>query len=68
MTSGNPAPTPGAGSIVRIRPGGGPETIVDGLTLPTAMTVGPDGALYVSHIGFGPPIPGAGQILRIALH
>jgi hypothetical protein len=68
MTSGNPNPTPGAGSIVRIRPGGGPETIVDGLTLPTAMTVGPDGALYVSHIGFGPPIPGAGQILRIALH
>jgi hypothetical protein len=55
------------GSIVRIRPGGGPQTIVSGLTLPTAMTMGPDGDLYVSHIGFGPPIPGAGQVLRVHL-
>lgn len=66
-TSGNPDPTPGAGSIVRIRPGGGPETIVSGLTLPTAMTMGPDGDLYVSHIGFGPPIPGVGEVLRVDL-
>jgi hypothetical protein len=29
------------------------------------MTLGPDGALYVSNMGFGPPIPGFGQILRI---
>jgi hypothetical protein len=64
-SSGAPEPTPGMGSIVRIRPGGGPHTIVSGLTLPTAMTFGPDGALYVSHIGFGPPIPGLGEILRI---
>ncbi len=27
------------------------------------MTIGPDGALYVSNLGFGGP--GAGQILRI---
>ena len=67
MTSGSPEPAPGMGSIVRIRPGGGPQTIVSGLTLPTAMTMGPDGDLYVSHIGFGPPIPGAGQILRVHL-
>jgi hypothetical protein len=66
-TTGNPDPTPGAGSIVRIRPGGGPETIVSGLTLPTAMTMGPDGNLYVSHIGFGPPIPGVGEVLRVDL-
>jgi hypothetical protein len=66
-TTGNPGPTPGAGSIVRIRPGGGPETIVDGLTLPTAMTLGPDGNLYVSHVGFGPPLPGVGEVLRIDL-
>jgi hypothetical protein len=66
-TTGFPEPTPGAGSIVRIRPGGGPETIVTGLTLPTAMTMGPDGNLYVSHIGFGPPLPGVGQVLRIDL-
>jgi hypothetical protein len=67
MTSGAPEPSPGRGSIVRIRPGGGPQTIVSGLTLPTAMTMGPDGDLYVSHIGFGPPIPGAGQVLRVDL-
>lgn len=66
-TTGNPGPTPGAGSIVRIRPGGGPETIVSGLTLPTAMTMGPDGNLYVSHVGFGPPLPGVGEVLRIDL-
>jgi hypothetical protein len=30
------------------------------------MTLGPDGALYVSNLGFGGP-PGAGQILRITV-
>lgn len=67
MTSGAPGPTPGMGSILRVRPGHAPETIVAGLTLPTAITMGPDGALYVSHIGFGPPIPGVGEILRVTL-
>lgn len=67
MSSGVPGPTPGAGSILRVRPGHAPEMIVAGLTLPTAITMGPDGALYVSHIGFGPPIPGAGEILRVTL-
>jgi hypothetical protein len=65
MSSGGPDPTPGMGSIVRIRPGGGPQTIVRGLTLPTAMVMGPGGDLFVSNIGFGPPLPGAGQILRV---
>jgi len=67
MTSGAAEPTPGLGSIVRIRPGGGPQTIVTGLSLPTALTLGPDGALYVSNFGFGPPIPGVGEILRVTL-
>ena len=34
------------------------------------MTFGPDGALYVSNLGFGPPpsLPnGPGQVLRIRL-
>jgi hypothetical protein len=30
------------------------------------MTMGPDGALYVSNFGFGFP-PGAGEIKRVAL-
>jgi hypothetical protein len=37
------------------------------LSLPTAMTFGPDGNLYVSNWGFGPPPVGAGQILKITV-
>lgn len=62
-------PTPGKGDIVRIV-GASREVIASGLALPTAMTFGPDGALYVSNLGFGPPpsLPnGPGQVLRITL-
>jgi len=59
-------PTPGEGEIVRIT-GGKKEVIVSGLALPTAMTFGPDGALYVSNLGFGPPPIGLGEVLRIRL-
>jgi hypothetical protein len=41
--------------------------IASGLFLPTAMTFGPDGALYVSNVGFGPPPNGLGQVLRITV-
>ena len=58
------APTPGTGAIVRVNRHGPPETVVSGLTFPTGMTVGPDGAFYVSNQGFGFG-PGQGQILRI---
>ena len=34
---------------------------------PTAMTFGPDGALYVSNFGFGAPVRGSGQIVRLVL-
>jgi sugar lactone lactonase YvrE len=54
----------GAGKVVRIEPDGSQTTIADGLTFPTAMTFGPDRALYVSNLGLGTP-PGAGQIVRI---
>ena len=60
------APTPGTGAIVRVNRHGPPETVVSGLTLPTGMTVGPDGAFYVSNQGFGFPA-GQGQILRIQI-
>lgn len=62
-------PTPGEGDIVRFT-GSQREVLVSGLALPTAMTFGPDGALYVSNLGFGPPpsLPnGPGQVLRIRL-
>lgn len=58
-------PTPGTGKIVRLNAGGTWTTIAHGLTFPTAMTFGRDGALYVSVNGIG--APGAGEILRITL-
>jgi hypothetical protein len=53
----------GTGKVVRIEPNGSQTTVVDGLTVPTAMTFGPDGKLYISNLGFGAPA-GAGQIVR----
>jgi hypothetical protein len=63
-TVGFPGPTPGAGRIVRIDPSGARTVIADGLVVPTAMTFGPDGNLYVSNVGFGAP-PGAGQVVKV---
>ena len=65
--AGLPGPTwTGQGQVVRITAAGTAETVASGLTLPTAMAFGPDGALYVSNLGFGTP-PGAGQIVRVTL-
>jgi len=61
-------PTPETGKIVRIQPSGQQEVLVEGLFFPTGMTFGPDGALYVSNKGFGPPIPGFGEILKVTLN
>jgi hypothetical protein len=64
-TTGNPGPTPGTGKILRIEGKYATTQIASGLSLPTAMTFGPDGNLYVSNLGFGPPPVGAGQILKV---
>jgi hypothetical protein len=56
----------GMGKVVRIDPSGAQTVIATGLSFPSAMTFGPDGALYVSNFGFGAPA-GAGQILRITV-
>ena len=65
----DPGPEPFTGRLIRIQPNGAQETLIDSssglLFFPTGMTFGPDGALYVSNIGFGPPPIGLGQILRI---
>jgi hypothetical protein len=66
-TTGNPFPTPGTGRVVRVDPSGHKTVIATGLSLPTGMTLGPDGALYVSNVGFGPPPVGLGEIVRITL-
>jgi sugar lactone lactonase YvrE len=59
--------TPGTGRILRVSPSGQQSTVADGLTFPSALTFGPDGALYVSNFGYLAP-PGGGQVLRIDLH
>lgn len=66
-TTGHSFPTPDTGDIVRITSGGNPQVIASGLFLPTAMTFGPDGALYVSNVGFGPPPVGLGQVVRVTV-
>jgi glucose/arabinose dehydrogenase len=63
--AGFPGPdSAGSGMVVRINDDGSHTVIATGLTFPTAMTFGPDGALYISNVGFGVPFPGAGQIVR----
>lgn len=61
-------PTPETGKIIKVSPSGAKSVIVDNLFFPTGMTFGPDGALYVSNKGFGPPIPGLGEILKVVLN
>jgi len=60
----------GAGTVVRVNPNGSVETIATGLSFPSAITFGPDGALYVSNFGFGflDELPlNSGQIVRIQI-
>ena len=55
-------PTPGAGKVVRVLRNGQIEEVIEGLAVPTGMTFGPEGRLYISNFGAA---PGAlGQILR----
>ncbi len=64
---------PGLGKIIAISPSGEQTVLVAAstgftdLTHPTAMTMGPDGNLYVSNKGFG-GAPGSGQVLKVTLH
>jgi hypothetical protein len=65
MTDTHPGfPTPnqiGSGKVVRIGRDGSQTVVVGGLSFPSAMTFGPDGALYISNFGFSSP---TGEILR----
>jgi len=65
-TTGNLFPTPFTGKVPRVTEDG-LEEIATGLFLPTAMTFGPDGILYGSNVGFGPPPVGLGQIVKITV-
>ena len=66
-TTDNPFPTPFTGRVVRVKESGALEVIASKLFLPTAMTFGSDGNLYVSNVGFGPPPAGLGEVLKIVL-
>ena len=64
--AGEPSPAAaGTGKVVCVNGDGSLNTVATGLTFPTGMTFGPDGALYVSNNGFGAPA-GAGEIVRIS--
>ena len=55
----------GAGIVSRMNAPGKFQTVVSGLTVPTAMTFGPDERLYISNIGTSlSPTGGDGQIVR----
>lgn len=62
FSAANGLPTPGMGRVLRVTDGL-VELVIDGLAVPTAMTFGPDGALYISDLGAA-PAP-AGRILRV---
>lgn len=67
MTVGAPFPTPGTGRVLRVDPSGSKTVVAAGLSLPTGMTMGPDGNLYVSNWGFSPAAIGGGQVMKIVL-
>src|SRR5207248_4374886 len=57
---------PGGGEVRRVNPDGTTSAVASGLMFPTAMTFGPDGALYVSNYG-NESNDGQGQIVRIVI-
>jgi hypothetical protein len=54
----------GSGKVVRIERDGSQTEVVSGLDFPSEMAFGPDGDLYISNDGFGPP---TGSIVRADL-
>jgi hypothetical protein len=52
----------GPGKLIRVAPDGTRTTVLEGLTRPTSVAVGSDGARYVTNNGLS---PGAGEVLRI---
>lgn len=68
----DPGPEPATARLIRIEPNGKQEVLLDGstgiLSVPSGMTLGPDGDLYISNLGFGAPPIGVGQIVRVEIH
>jgi hypothetical protein len=49
--------------VIKVGTDGSRTPIAIGLSFPTALRMGPDGALYVANFSYGQP--NVGQILRI---
>jgi hypothetical protein len=58
-------PTLNKGKVVRVRRSGEIQDVITGLSVPTGMTFGPDGSLYISNFGAAPA--GAGTILKFEI-
>jgi hypothetical protein len=56
-------PSPGTARVVRVAPDGTRRVVATGLSLATALRIGPDDTLYVANWGYGPP--GMGQVVRV---
>ena len=57
-------PAPGFGKVVRLHSSGAWQDVITGLNIPTGMTWGPDGRLYISDFSAVPaPNYGLGRIL-----
>jgi hypothetical protein len=66
-STSSPGPVPATGRLIRILPNGQQQVLIDStpddpLFFPTGLTFGPDGSLYISNHGFGPP---GGEILKV---
>jgi hypothetical protein len=66
-STSSPGPVPATGRLIRILPNGQQQVLIDStpddpLVFPTGLTIGPDGSIYISNFGFGPP---GGEILKV---
>ena len=61
-------PNPGAGKVVRVTRSGAIEDVVTGLVVPSGMTFGPDGRLYISNFGAVPAGGPPGQIVWVNVY
>ena len=69
-STSSPGPVPATGRLIRILPNGQQQVLIDStsdipLFFPTGLTFGPDGSLYISNHGFGPP---GGEILKVEVN
>jgi hypothetical protein len=60
----SPIFVPGTGRLVRVSETGNHQTVLGGLTFPSAVIRGPDNAFYISECGYHCQ-PGEGRILRV---